>query len=211
MIILSAFLGVLTIGISFAIRELLENSRWVAEVLIGAAANHLPPTRRDVAIAEWQAELEFIRLRRSKLLVLLWAGQLYCRSWRQGEILRAGDDGVDLISTIPVVRQISHLHLKTMEALALAIDAKDQTAQSHIRRVQVYAAGIARALGMPEHEIQGVEAAALLHDIGKLAVPEHILSKPGPLTQEESRRSGSTRRSAPKSSAACRFRILSPR
>jgi diguanylate cyclase (GGDEF)-like protein/putative nucleotidyltransferase with HDIG domain len=83
------------------------------------------------------------------------------------------------------VRQVSDLHLATIEALALAIDAKDQTAQSHIRRVQVYAAGIARALGMPENEIQGVKTAALLHDIGKLAVPEHILSKPGPLTQEE--------------------------
>src|SRR5499426_3744339 len=83
------------------------------------------------------------------------------------------------------VREVSDLHLATIEALALAIDAKDQTAQSHIRRVQVYAAGIARALGMPETEIQGVKTAALLHDIGKLAVPEHILSKPGPLTQEE--------------------------
>ena len=83
------------------------------------------------------------------------------------------------------VQEVSDLHLATIEALALAIDAKDQTAQSHIRRVQVYAAGIARALGMAEHEIQGVKTAALLHDIGKLAVPEHILSKPGPLTQEE--------------------------
>ena len=83
------------------------------------------------------------------------------------------------------VRQVSDLHLATIEALALAIDAKDQTAQSHIRRVQVYAAGIARALGMSDNEIQGVKTAALLHDIGKLAVPEHILSKPGPLTQEE--------------------------
>jgi diguanylate cyclase (GGDEF)-like protein/putative nucleotidyltransferase with HDIG domain len=83
------------------------------------------------------------------------------------------------------VQEMSDLHLATIEALALAIDAKDQTAQSHIRRVQVYAAGIAKALGMPEHEIQGVKTAALLHDIGKLAVPEHILSKPGPLTQEE--------------------------
>ncbi len=83
------------------------------------------------------------------------------------------------------VREVSDLHLATIEALALAIDAKDQTAQSHIRRVQVYAAGIARALGMSENEIQGVKTAALLHDIGKLAVPEHILSKPGPLTQEE--------------------------
>ena len=83
------------------------------------------------------------------------------------------------------VQQVSDLHLATIEALALAIDAKDQTAQSHIRRVQVYAAGLAKALGMPETEIQGVKTAALLHDIGKLAVPEHILSKPGPLTQEE--------------------------
>ena len=83
------------------------------------------------------------------------------------------------------VQQVSDLHLATIEALALAIDAKDQTAQSHIRRVQVYAAGLARALGMSDNEIQGVKTAALLHDIGKLAVPEHILSKPGPLTQEE--------------------------
>ena len=83
------------------------------------------------------------------------------------------------------VQQVSDLHLATIEALALAIDAKDQTAQSHIRRVQVYAAGLARSLGMSENEIQGVKTAALLHDIGKLAVPEHILSKPGPLTQEE--------------------------
>ncbi len=83
------------------------------------------------------------------------------------------------------VAQVSDLHLATIEALALAIDAKDQTAQSHIRRVQVYAAGLARSLGMADTEIQGVKTAALLHDIGKLAVPEHILSKPGPLTHEE--------------------------
>ncbi len=83
------------------------------------------------------------------------------------------------------VEEMADLHLATIEALALAIDAKDQTAQSHIRRVQVYATGIARGLGMSDTEIQGVKTAALLHDIGKLAVPEHILSKPGPLTQEE--------------------------
>ena len=83
------------------------------------------------------------------------------------------------------VEEMADLHLATIEALALAIDAKDQTAQSHIRRVQAYAASIAKGLGMSDTEIQGVKTAALLHDIGKLAVPEHILSKPGPLTQEE--------------------------
>lgn len=83
------------------------------------------------------------------------------------------------------VQEVSDLHLATIEALALAIDAKDRTGKSHIRRVQVFAAGLARAIGLSENEVQGVKTAALLHDIGKLAVPEHILSKPGPLTQEE--------------------------
>jgi diguanylate cyclase (GGDEF)-like protein/putative nucleotidyltransferase with HDIG domain len=83
------------------------------------------------------------------------------------------------------VLQTSDLHLATIEALARAIDAKDQTTQMHIRRVQVYATGLAHALRLSEPEIQGIKTAALLHDIGKLAVPEHILSKPGPLTQEE--------------------------
>src|SRR4051812_47941982 len=83
------------------------------------------------------------------------------------------------------VQEVSDLHLATIEALALAIDAKDRTGKSHIRRVQVFAAGLARSIGLSENEVQGVKTAALLHDIGKLAVPEHILSKPGPLTQEE--------------------------
>jgi diguanylate cyclase (GGDEF)-like protein/putative nucleotidyltransferase with HDIG domain len=83
------------------------------------------------------------------------------------------------------VQQTSDLHLATIEALARAIDAKDQSAQSHIRRVQEYAAGLAKAVGLNQAQIQGVKTAALLHDIGKLAVPEHILSKPGPLTHEE--------------------------
>ena len=83
------------------------------------------------------------------------------------------------------VKQISELHLATIEALARAIDAKDGTAENHIRRVQIYATAVARELGMTELEVQAIKTAALLHDIGKLAVPDHILSKPGPLTPEE--------------------------
>jgi diguanylate cyclase (GGDEF)-like protein/putative nucleotidyltransferase with HDIG domain len=81
--------------------------------------------------------------------------------------------------------QLAELHLATIEALARAIDAKDGTAENHIRRVQLYASAVARELGMSDAETQAVRTAALLHDIGKLAVPEHILSKPGPLTAEE--------------------------
>ena len=84
-----------------------------------------------------------------------------------------------------LAQEMSELHLATIEALALAVDARDQTAQHHIRRVQIYATGVARAMAMAEHEVHGVRTAALLHDIGKLAVPEHILAKPGPLTAEE--------------------------
>src|SRR5207244_7312227 len=73
----------------------------------------------------------------------------------------------------------------TVEALARAIDAKDQTSELHVRRIQIFAGGLARALGLAPDEVEGIATAALLHDVGKLAVPEHILSKSGPLTQEE--------------------------
>jgi len=81
--------------------------------------------------------------------------------------------------------EISELHLRTLEALAVAIEAKDETTHDHLRRVQVYATEIGRDLGVPEAGIEALRAAALLHDIGKLAVPEYILSKPGRLTPEE--------------------------
>ncbi|HZU25039.1 MAG TPA: HD domain-containing phosphohydrolase [Bryobacteraceae bacterium] len=81
--------------------------------------------------------------------------------------------------------EISELHLRTLEALAVAIEAKDETTHDHLRRVQVYATEIARDLQVSEAEIEAIRAAALLHDIGKLAVPEYILSKPGRLTPDE--------------------------
>jgi diguanylate cyclase (GGDEF)-like protein/putative nucleotidyltransferase with HDIG domain len=83
------------------------------------------------------------------------------------------------------VGEIADLHLRTIQALALAIDARDGNMHGHVRRVQVYAREMARELGLPESERRALEAAALLHDIGKLAVPEHIISKPGKLTPEE--------------------------
>jgi diguanylate cyclase (GGDEF)-like protein/putative nucleotidyltransferase with HDIG domain len=81
--------------------------------------------------------------------------------------------------------EVSRLHLATLEALATAIDAKDQSTHCHVRRVQVYAAGMGRALGLPIEEIEALKAGALLHDIGKLAVPDHILNKPGRLSAAE--------------------------
>ena len=82
--------------------------------------------------------------------------------------------------------ELNRLYLSTIETLAMAIDAKDQITHGHIRRVQIFAVGLAKAMGVTDSaQIKAVEAAALLHDMGKLAVPEYILNKPGPLTTAE--------------------------
>jgi len=83
------------------------------------------------------------------------------------------------------VEQVSHIHLRTIEALALAIEAKDENTGEHLQRVRVYAMELAKELGLSEDETEALRAASVLHDIGKLAVPEHIISKPGKLTPEE--------------------------
>src|SRR5262249_5572813 len=65
-------------------------------------------------------------------------------------------------------------------------EAKDGVTSDHIHRVQAYAMGLAKALGLTdEPTLKAIEAAALLHDTGKLAIPEHILNKPGKLTAHE--------------------------
>ncbi len=76
-------------------------------------------------------------------------------------------------------------HHKTIEALAVTINAKDKVTHDHVLRVQIYAAGVARLLGCSDAEIEALDAGALLHDIGKIAVPDYILTKPGKLTAEE--------------------------
>ena len=81
--------------------------------------------------------------------------------------------------------QVSNLHLRTIEALALAIEAKDETTGEHLQRVRVYAMELAKDLRLSDDETEALRAASVLHDIGKLAVPEHIISKPGKLTPEE--------------------------
>ena len=83
------------------------------------------------------------------------------------------------------VEEMADLHMRTIEALALAIEAKDQTTHDHLQRVRVYAVEVAKELKVGREGMEALQAAALLHDIGKLAIPEHIISKPGRLTPEE--------------------------
>ncbi|MCB1025365.1 MAG: diguanylate cyclase, partial [Acidobacteria bacterium] len=83
------------------------------------------------------------------------------------------------------IREANRIHVATVEALATAIDARDQVGRGHVTRAQIYAVGIGKILDLPNEEIQALSTGALLHDIGKLAVPDHILNKPGRLTPAE--------------------------
>ncbi|MDQ6653782.1 MAG: diguanylate cyclase [Acidobacteriota bacterium] len=83
------------------------------------------------------------------------------------------------------VEEMATIHMNTIESLAIAIDAKDQTTHGHVRRTQIYASEMGRLCNVGGPEVQALFAGALLHDIGKLAVPEYILNKPGKLTEAE--------------------------
>jgi putative nucleotidyltransferase with HDIG domain len=77
------------------------------------------------------------------------------------------------------------LHLRTIEGLAMAIEAKDQGTHRHLLRVRVYVAELGKLMGLDQSLMQALLIASFLHDIGKLAVPEYIINKPGKLTREE--------------------------
>ncbi len=83
------------------------------------------------------------------------------------------------------VEEMANIHLNTVESLAIAIDAKDHTTHGHVRRTQIYATQMGKCFAVTESQLQALHAGALLHDIGKLAVPEYILNKPGKLTEAE--------------------------
>ena len=77
------------------------------------------------------------------------------------------------------------LHLRTIEGLAMAVEAKDSNTHRHLMRVRVYVSEIGKIMGLDRSMMQALLTAAFLHDIGKLAVPEYIINKPGKLTPEE--------------------------
>jgi putative nucleotidyltransferase with HDIG domain len=83
------------------------------------------------------------------------------------------------------LEKVNRVYVAAIEALAHAVDAKDQVTHDHTRRVQDQAVRLARSLHAEESDLQAIKAAALLHDVGKLAIPEHILNKPGRLTPAE--------------------------
>jgi HD-GYP domain-containing protein (c-di-GMP phosphodiesterase class II) len=83
------------------------------------------------------------------------------------------------------LQQTERSYEDTLEVLGAAIDLRDSPTAGHSRRVFLYSMEIAKAMGGVEHQLKDVAMGAWLHDIGKLAIPDRILLKPGPLTTEE--------------------------
>lgn len=84
-----------------------------------------------------------------------------------------------------ILMDLSELFYKTIKSIAHALDAKDQYTHGHSLRVTLYSLALAKELKLPDSLLEEIETTGLLHDIGKIAIPERILSKPGKLTDEE--------------------------
>jgi diguanylate cyclase (GGDEF)-like protein/putative nucleotidyltransferase with HDIG domain len=151
-------------------------------------------------------ELSRLQIAPSKLLLAACAAIAIVSTgvlaWRAAEIL----SGYAYILTLPVCaltvvscliyrarsiemhryqERLGKLHQEAIEALATAIDARDEITHDHVQRVRIYARGLAQIFKLSAAEMEALHAGALLHDIGKLGVPDHILNKPGLLTPGE--------------------------
>jgi putative nucleotidyltransferase with HDIG domain len=104
------------------------------------------------------------------------------------DLLRSiGDIAALAVENARLYAALQESYDTTLEALTAALDARDHETEGHSRRVVEYAACLAEQAGMARTDIQSLRRGALIHDIGKIAVPDAILRKPGPLTPEERR------------------------
>jgi putative nucleotidyltransferase with HDIG domain len=87
--------------------------------------------------------------------------------------------------TFTTYKNLQQNYLQTVESLATAIEAKDEYTSGHSRRVELYCAMIAKEMKLPAKRCETLKYAALLHDVGKIGIPEKILNKPGRLDDEE--------------------------
>lgn len=131
----------------------------------------------------WVAVLIGIVLLPIPALVAL--GFRYRRQWEEESTARMNEQQRHIEELTESKANLEKMHSATVEAFALAIDAKDQYTQEHIQRVKMVSVALAREMDLPASELRSIETGAALHDIGKIAIPEHILNKPGRLTSEE--------------------------
>ena len=89
------------------------------------------------------------------------------------------------LETATLVEQLRQRHVQTIAALSRSMEVKDWETSGHTERVADIAVALARRLGYRGADLEAIEVGALLHDVGKIGIPERILHKPGPLDDEE--------------------------
>jgi len=202
----------LTIRAAFPIREVpwgLDMGRRISLDLLPlyrrvVEEREVAVLRRDEpldALSEAEAGLVLAKEAPSALLVpMVSRGQVWgvvtlveARAWERSPIT---DGKVALCQAMASVAAIAienarlldereKAHLATLATLVSALDARERETQAHSWRVQQYALRLAREMGTPEADLQAIAAGALLHDIGKIGIPDAILLKPGALTDAE--------------------------
>jgi putative nucleotidyltransferase with HDIG domain len=95
------------------------------------------------------------------------------------------DQAAVALENAKLFNDLSLSYHETLESLARALDAREQETEQHTRRVELYSMALAKAMGLSDEELIEIRRGALMHDIGKIGVPDAILLKPGPLTEEE--------------------------
>lgn len=116
-------------------------------------------------------------------LIVLCFGGCYIATRLYDEISRANYDYLKRLNATN--RDIQAMSVQTITTIARMLDARDSYTEGHSQRVAVYCTSLAKGLGMSEEEIDNVHKVALLHDIGKIGVPDAVLNKPGRLSDEE--------------------------
>lgn len=179
----TAYFAINTVGVSLAIalqqglsvwKVWQESFLWTAPGYFASASAAAGITMAYSYVGLWSLFLV------PPLYVVYYSYKLYMDRMRlNSEKLSAERDHIHALN------EINHA---IIVSLATAIDAKDSCTSSHIDRVQLYATALASAAGIRGPEFEAVRVGALVHDIGKLGVPDHILGKPGKLTPEEFKR-----------------------
>ncbi len=172
---------------------------WKADEIIGRPLPSIPEAMKSRTHEQVDNELrgmtffglETHRMRKDGSLVdvQLWTSPLHDSD---GEIIGSVGILADITERKKAEQQIQALNAElliaydeTLEGWARALDLRDQNTEDHSVRVMDLTLDLARSLGIPEHDLVHVRRGALLHDIGKMGVPDAILLKPGPLTEEE--------------------------
>jgi diguanylate cyclase (GGDEF)-like protein len=179
-----------------------EPEKWSQPIASGVIGRCLRE-RRTIVVNDVTRDADYFSVPgteavRSELVAPIWVGP---ELWGALDVQEVTDNAFDeadarLIETVTdqlgaalrsaiLYEQLERAYLGTAEALATALEAKDAHTANHARSIVSHAGDVAELLGLGAAELRDIRYGAAFHDIGKIAVPETVLNKPGPLTDKE--------------------------